>query len=253
MSRFSPNAEGPIGDWQTSKDKLKDCIQHILHNKTFSDCQFKVQTKSSSAQVFQSHKLILAISSPVFEAMLYGVMAEENKPIVVEDIEPDVFKALLEYIYTDNINLVSSDHYCELYYAARKYMMPYLQKKCMEFIESTLNNNNACKTYEFAKLFEEVSLMKDCLDIIINQTESALNEANLKDVKLSTIITILDLDFLNIQSEITLFNAVRTCANNNNEDKGLKRFNSHVFINCYLIVTLCYCFISLIVSFTYFS
>lgn len=74
-----------------------DCTRHILRNKTFSDCQFEVKTKSS-AKLFKAHKLILAMSSPVFEAMFYGVMAEDNRPIIVQDIEQEIFQALLEWV-----------------------------------------------------------------------------------------------------------------------------------------------------------
>jgi hypothetical protein len=47
-------------------------------------------------QEFGGHKLILAMSSPVFEAMFFGGMAEKN-PIPILDVQPDAFKALLEY------------------------------------------------------------------------------------------------------------------------------------------------------------
>jgi hypothetical protein len=37
------------------------------------------------------------MSSPVFEAMFFGGMAEKNDPIPILDVQPDAFKALLEY------------------------------------------------------------------------------------------------------------------------------------------------------------
>ncbi|KAF2883944.1 hypothetical protein ILUMI_22236 [Ignelater luminosus] len=225
MSHSFPNAEDPAHDWQMSKDYLQDCTRHILQNRMFTDCQFKVQAKSSPMQFFEAHRLILTIASPVFEKMFYGIMAEKNQPIVVEDIEPEVFKALLEYIYTGDINLESSDYYYELYYAAKKYMLPFLQKKCIIVIQENINTTNACKGYEFAELFEESSLMEYCLEVISRRTENVLSEANLKDIKLNTIITILDQDCLNVRSEMTLFNAVTICAKNNNKDKDTKPLN----------------------------
>jgi hypothetical protein len=48
-------------------------------------------------QEFGGHKLFLAMSSPVFEAMFFGGMAEKNDPIPILDVQPDAFKALLEY------------------------------------------------------------------------------------------------------------------------------------------------------------
>ncbi|KAF2886510.1 hypothetical protein ILUMI_19663, partial [Ignelater luminosus] len=202
-----------MSDWQVS---IRDRVRHFFYSKDLSDCQFQVGTGSSS-QLFKVHKFIMAISSPVFEAMLFGLMAND-RPILIEDIEPDVFETMLEYMYTDNVTLVSSDHCYELYYAAKKYMLPFLQKKCIEFLQSNINAENACRGYEFAKLFDEPSFMKQCLDFIKYQGTSVLTETSLKDVKLTTIITILDEDSLNVASEVTLFKAVEMCADNNDKD-----------------------------------
>jgi hypothetical protein len=46
-------------------------------------------------QVFKAHKLILASCSPVFEAMCFGPLAEKQC-ISIDDMEPDVFRMLLE-------------------------------------------------------------------------------------------------------------------------------------------------------------
>ncbi|CAG2063163.1 unnamed protein product, partial [Timema podura] len=105
------------------------------------------------------------MSSPVFEAMFYGGMAEKNDPISILDVQPDAFKALLEYIYTDSINLQSFDQACELCYVAKKYMLPHLVKECTDYLWRDLFPKNACRAYEFAKLFEEPSLMEKCLQV----------------------------------------------------------------------------------------
>ena len=41
------------------------------------------------------YRLVLAARSPVFEAMFYGPAADKKMPIPVEDIQADVFKAML--------------------------------------------------------------------------------------------------------------------------------------------------------------
>jgi hypothetical protein len=57
---------------------------------------------------FPAHKIVLATQSPVFKAELYGSMKERStQHVTVEDILPDVFKALLHFIYT--VSLPDSD------------------------------------------------------------------------------------------------------------------------------------------------
>ncbi|PPD75989.1 hypothetical protein GOBAR_DD27079 [Gossypium barbadense] len=50
---------------------------------------------------FHAHKLVLAASSLVFEAEFPDRMEEDDNNIVVTDMEPKVFKALLHFIDRD--------------------------------------------------------------------------------------------------------------------------------------------------------
>jgi hypothetical protein len=79
-------------------------------------------------QKFHCHKMFLAMSSPVFEAMFYGGLAETAREIKILDVQPDAFAALLDYIYTDQLQLNSFELVCDICYAAKKYMLPDLGK-----------------------------------------------------------------------------------------------------------------------------
>lgn len=207
-------------DWQTARKKIHERGQYLLDSGIWSDCRFIVGIEPHQ-QVFEGHKLFLAMSSPVFEAMFYGGMAEKD-PIAILDVQPDAFRALLEYIYTDKINLTSFDQACELCYGAKKYMLPHLVEECTKYLWSDLYPKNACRAYEFAKLFEEPILMEKCLNIISNQTQEVLSESSFDDVELSTILTVFDQDVLNIQSELELFTAITRYANRHNQTAGAK-------------------------------
>ncbi|KAK1437266.1 hypothetical protein QVD17_03055 [Tagetes erecta] len=55
-------------------------------------------------ETFLAHKLVLAARSPVLRAQLFGPMRDQNSGCIkVEDIEPPVFKALLHFMYWDNL------------------------------------------------------------------------------------------------------------------------------------------------------
>lgn len=99
----------------------------------YKPCNFSV----GGGQLLAGHKLILAMASPVFEAMFYGGLAEKNDPIEILDVQAEAFKALLEYIYTDKININTVDKAFELCYAAKKYMVS-LRKKLVRMIPKQL-------------------------------------------------------------------------------------------------------------------
>lgn len=207
-------------DWQTDKKEVKERAKHLLENEQWSDCSFIVGTEPNQ-KVFNVHKLFLAMSSPVFEAMFFGGMAERNEPIPILDVQPESFKALLDYVYADKVELATFDQACELCYAAKKYMLPDLVDKCTEYLWSNLFARNACKAYEFAKLFEEPVIMEKSLEIILNETEAVLTDPSFEDIDLATLLLILEKETLNISSERDLFNAVLRWAKKECNRKGL--------------------------------
>ncbi|XP_070163943.1 BTB/POZ domain-containing protein 2 isoform X2 [Polyergus mexicanus] len=198
-------------DWQTSKQKLSERGQYLLETGQWSDCNFIVGQEPQQ-QTLKGHKLFLAMSSPVFEAMFFGGMAEKNDPIPIKDVQPEAFKALLEYIYTDKVELGSFELACELCYCAKKYMLPCLVEECTKYLWSDLSPKKACRAYEFAQLFEEPVLMDKCLQIIRTKTNEILKESSWEDVELGTLLKVLDQDDLQISSEIELFTGLEQWA-----------------------------------------
>lgn len=195
------------GDWQTGLKYLGQRASHILSTGQWSDCSFLVGNENNQKTI-QGHRLILAMSSPVFEAMFFGGLAEKSeKPIEILDVQPEAFRALLQYIYSDEINLRSFDQVCEICYAAKKYMIPSLVEQCTQFIWGDLYPGNVCRAYEFALLFEEPRLIEKCLQIIEKKTDEVLNDPSFEEMGLSTLRTILQQDTLNV-SESVLWDAL---------------------------------------------
>ncbi|CAK9806501.1 BTB/POZ domain-containing protein 6-A [Anthophora quadrimaculata] len=198
-------------DWQINKQKLLERSQYLLETGQWSDCKFIVGQEPHQ-QTLKGHKLFLAMSSPVFEAMFFGSMAEKNDLIPIRDVQPEAFKALLEYIYTDRVDLSSFELACELCYCAKKYMLPSLVEECTKYLWSDVSPKKACRAYEFAKLFEEPVLTEKCLQIICTKTNEVLKESNWEEVELGTLLTVLEQENLQINSEVELFTAVERWA-----------------------------------------
>ncbi|CAL5007447.1 unnamed protein product [Urochloa decumbens] len=85
---------------------LSNDLVRLLETKEGADVTFKVE-----GEVFVAHATVLAMRSPVFKAELYGPMREKrgHQHISIEDMQPDVFRALLHFIYTDTMFPVIDD------------------------------------------------------------------------------------------------------------------------------------------------
>ncbi|KAH8366971.1 hypothetical protein KR200_012095 [Drosophila serrata] len=209
-------------DWQNGMTEMKDRGQYLLHSEKWADCRFLVGSVPNQ-RVIAGHKLLLAMASPVFERMFYGHLPDKTDPIVIPDVQPEAFEALLEYIYTDRITIGGFDKACELCYVAKKYMLPHVVTRCTHFLWADLSPKNACRAYEFAKLFDEPRLMQSSMDLIAANTREVLSDPSFLDIEVSTLMAILDQNRLNIDSELDLFNCLLKFASERgilNESEG---------------------------------
>ncbi|KAI3408823.1 BTB/POZ domain-containing protein 1 [Globodera pallida] len=77
-------------------------------------------------------------ASDVFEAMFpFDVRnadpSEETKPVEVPDVEVGAFKAMLSFIYADDLSGLNGENAITVLYAAKKYDLPELIKACLNF------------------------------------------------------------------------------------------------------------------------
>lgn len=80
-------------DWQMNANTVDKRGKYLLETQWNSDCSFIVGDDGSEQEIFNCHKLYLSTYSPVFEAQLYGPLAE--KRISITDITAKNFKTLL--------------------------------------------------------------------------------------------------------------------------------------------------------------
>jgi len=209
-------------EWQSNLSGIRKRCQHLLSFEKWTDCRFLVGSKPNQ-RLISSHRVLLAAGSPVFESMFFGSLPEMTNPIIIPDVQPDAFKAMLEFIYADLNTIGSIDKAFDLYYAAKKYMLPQLMTNCTEYMIECLSAKNVCRAYEFANFNDESSLMQNSMDFIVKNTHTVLINPNSLDVEASTLMAILDQNRLNINSEIELFDFLLKLAS----DRGILKDNDN--------------------------
>lgn len=136
-----------------------------------SNEMLKSSSSSSSTQYieFHAHKCILAARSPVFKAMFQYRLSETlTSRVVIEDLRPEVIRAMLKYIYTAYLPSDADIEpiACDLYIAAEKYFIESLKIKCREYLVEHLNMDTCIQTYIVAELYNDAMLRKQALKYI---------------------------------------------------------------------------------------
>ena len=160
----------------------------MLNNDRLSDVKF-VATKSESKQVIPAHKFILAIGSPVFEAMFYGELAETKDTIELPDCDHESLLELFRYMYSDEVNL-SGSNVMGVLYLAKKYIVPSLTNKCAEYLKEKLDPSNVFSILPFAQKYEEKALVDRCWIhwmVIENHTEAAVKSEAFETIERSLL------------------------------------------------------------------
>ncbi|KAM3278807.1 hypothetical protein ACQJBY_046224 [Aegilops geniculata] len=114
---------------RASPNDLHRQLGDLLESKDAADLAFQV-----GGEIFHAHRCILATRSSVFKAELLGGMVESSGSLIeIQDMEPDVFEALLHFIYTGKvspmIDVVMASH---LLVAADRYNIARLKQICEE-------------------------------------------------------------------------------------------------------------------------
>ncbi|XP_065223987.1 speckle-type POZ protein-like [Planococcus citri] len=130
-----------------SENCVSKSLERLLLNQDLIDVTF-----SLNGENFGAHKIILAARSPVFAAMFKHDMQENRlNKVDIPDMKPEVFKAFLQYLYTDKTPHPGMVR--ELLVAAGKYDVSGLRLLCEEMLLKDLSEENATDVLVFADLY----------------------------------------------------------------------------------------------------
>ncbi|BES87302.1 BTB And C-terminal Kelch [Nesidiocoris tenuis] len=202
-----------MDDWQNKVHSMSLRAKFAVDHKILTDCDFTFGNREKDSQVISCHKLILAMTSPVFHAMFFGGMRYDgDASIEITDIEPQVFRQMVQYIYLGQSGISSYKNACDLYHAGKKYILLHLERQCIEYLSEHLEKENAIQIYEFAQFHGEDELERNAVKVIQNQASYVLKDESFLHASESTLATLLDSDRLNISSECELLAAIERWA-----------------------------------------
>jgi speckle-type POZ protein len=146
----------------------------LLDQGDGADITFEVQGES-----FPAHRTVLASRSQVFRAELHGQMKERSVDrIVISDMQPAVFRALLRFIYTDALppmDDLSKDDSLEitrhLLVAADRYAMERLKLICAQILYKSLDVESVTTTLALADRHNCSGLKDACIEFIISSNK----------------------------------------------------------------------------------
>ena len=201
---------------------VRERCKFMFNNELLSDVKFVVRDSeggNKSMKEIPAHKLLLAISSPVFYAMFYGELAEKKDSINISDCDHKSLLELFRFMYSDEVNL-NADNVMQLLYLAKKYMLPSLAEKCTEYLEGNLDASNVFHVLSDAQKYEEKDLVDHCWEVIDDQTDEVVKSDGFVTIEKSVLEELVERDSLNVK-EVELFKAADRWATKECKNQGL--------------------------------
>ncbi|XP_062974639.1 BTB/POZ domain-containing protein 19 isoform X1 [Elgaria multicarinata webbii] len=182
-------------------------LRTLINNPQFSDVTFLVGREQK--EVF-AHRCLLSSRCQAFGAMLSHPQEIQQAPLTLSHVQPEVFLAVIEYLYTNSVtlnNLIA----LEVLTSSMEYGLDDLSRLCVEFIKDTLNVEQACEAFQAAVAYGQVDLQTHCLAFIENCTREVVQTRGFLELSELAMQTILQSNSLAID-EVKLIHAVREWA-----------------------------------------
>ncbi|KAJ4759885.1 BTB/POZ and MATH domain-containing protein 2 [Rhynchospora pubera] len=172
-------------------DNLHQHLAKLLESGEMADVTFEVEEES-----FNAHRIVLAARSPVFKQLLgQNGESDTRSRVRIEDVKPPVFKALLRYVYTEELpsdgdegdadkGLTNLDQ--QMLVAADKYAIQMLKFIYEENLCNKVSLNTVASTFELAEKYNCNRLKAACLEfaaqpetlIALMQTHAKISEGS---------------------------------------------------------------------------
>ncbi|CAL5029579.1 unnamed protein product [Urochloa decumbens] len=152
---------------QVPPSDIQQHLGSLLSMEEGADVEFRV-----GGETFVAHRLVLAARSPIFKAELYSPMKEGlvTNAIQIDDMEAQVFKAMLNFIYTDSLPEMEQEDESamtqHLLVAADKYDMERLKLICQARLRNHINAGSVAVILALAEKHNCPDLKAACFNFL---------------------------------------------------------------------------------------
>ncbi|KAK3860250.1 hypothetical protein Pcinc_033688 [Petrolisthes cinctipes] len=191
--------------WQSQLINPSQRLSSLLVSCRLADLTI---TFPNTDRQLKAHRLVLAMSSPVFEAMLYGPLAEEGPEVSLAEDPPEAVEWMLEYMYRGQTHLPDITLCVHVYQLASKYQMEPLMALCSENLRGNLTASNLSEMYDTAVLLDDSALLQRCAQVVSHSPTAVLTSPHLGRLTRNALNHLL-IQPLHVASEVTIFQAIR--------------------------------------------
>eukprot|EP00794_Sanderia_malayensis_P008156 gene8156-9028_t len=210
MSPCSMKSETPTTVEECNLEYHKHCSSVLRQLNEFRNTGLLCDvTLCVDGRTFDAHKNILSSCSPYFKAMFSTKMKEstETKPVVLNDIDANNMEALLNYIYTGDIEL-RADNIRPIISAANYLLITNLKERCVQFLKKMLTPANCLSIENTAEEYNCEWLRSTATNYIRENFLTIARTDEFKELPVEKLLELLSSDETHVENEEQIFEAL---------------------------------------------
>lgn len=180
---------------------LQDGLKELLNENKLIDCVLKVGDRS-----IPCHRLILAACSPHFRELFFSEDGKEvsQKEVVLENLDPIVMEAIINYMYSAEID-INDNNVQDILGIANRFQIPSVFTVCVNYLQKKLSKNNCLAIYRLALMLNCARLAIAARDYIADRFEAIAKDEDFLDLAPPELFAIIGADALNVEKEEVVF------------------------------------------------
>ncbi|XP_033984817.1 kelch-like protein 41a [Trematomus bernacchii] len=180
---------------------LQDGLKELLNENKLIDCILKVGDRS-----IPCHQLILSACSPYFRELYFSEDDKETDKmeVVLENLDPDVMEAIVNYMYSADID-INDDNVQGILAAANRFQIPSVFTVCVNYLQKQLSEKNCLGIYRLALMLNSSRLALASRNHIVDRFETLAKEADFLELSPPELFAIIGADALNVDKEEVVF------------------------------------------------
>lgn len=116
-------------------------VASVFNDPDLCDATFIVRGDDGSEEIAAPSQF-MAVSSPYFKALFYPPKEGDDKKREVEDMQPKIFRKVLDYLFRGRVPLTSIDDAWRVKVAGRKFELKELEELTTKFLKYRLDSQN---------------------------------------------------------------------------------------------------------------
>lgn len=186
VASYNEHTAALTGTDRPSESVLVSDMRSLVNDSTYADVVFVVE-----GHYLYAHRAILAARSEHFRNMFASGMREsKEKQINIPEIRFNVFKALLEFLYTNQAD-VDGELAIQLYSCADLYRIERLKELCEMKVRTGITVENAPFLLKVADELSNTLLREICVRFIISHFDTVSKCDSFKVLNMELVHEIL--------------------------------------------------------------